>query len=68
MRENNEKWMELCAQAAKEQDSKKLMALIGQITALLDAKQARLMEEDSQSSKSEPSDCRRSDAGPNPSQ
>ena len=39
MRENTEKWMELCAQAATEQDSRKLMALIDQITALLDAKQ-----------------------------
>jgi hypothetical protein len=37
MRENREQWMELCAQAANEQDSRKLMALIQQITALLDA-------------------------------
>ena len=29
MRENTEKWMELCTQAANEQDSQKLMALIG---------------------------------------
>ena len=49
MRENREKWMELCAQAANEQDSQKLMALIKQITALLDAKQERLIEKDSQS-------------------
>jgi hypothetical protein len=42
MRENSEKWMELCAQAATEQDSRKLMALIDQITALLDGKQERL--------------------------
>ena len=48
MRENTEKWMELCAQAANEQDSEKLMALIKQITALLDAKQERLIEKDSQ--------------------
>ena len=48
MRENREKWMELCAQAATEQDSRKLMALIDQITALLDAKQERLIEKDSQ--------------------
>ena len=38
MRENTEKWMELCAQAANEQDSQKLMALIKEITALLEAK------------------------------
>ena len=47
MRENREKWVELCAQAANEQDSQKLMALIKQITALLDAKQKRLIVKDS---------------------
>ena len=41
--------MELCAQAANEQDSEKLMALIKQITALLDkTKQEQLIEKDSQ--------------------
>jgi hypothetical protein len=54
MRENTEKWMELCAQAANEQDSQRLMALIQQITALLDAKQERLIERDSQRLQSEP--------------
>ena len=54
--ENREKWMELCAQAANEQDSQKLMALIKQITALLDAKQERLSEKDSQRLKSERTD------------
>jgi hypothetical protein len=43
--------MELCAQAANEQDSEKLMALIKQIAALLDTKQ-ELIEKDSQRSKS----------------
>jgi hypothetical protein len=62
MRETREKLMELCAQAANEQDLKKLMALIGQITSLLDVKQTRRLEEDSQSLKSEPT---HSDAGPN---
>jgi len=56
MRENREKWTELCAQAANEQDSQKLMALIKQITALLDAKQERLIEDDSQRLKSEGTD------------
>ena len=57
MRENTEKWMELCAQAANEQDSRKLMALIQQITALLDAKkQERLTEKDSQRFRSEQTD------------
>ena len=53
MRENTEKWMELCAQAANEQDSQKLMALIERITALLEAKQERLIENDSQRLKSD---------------
>jgi len=60
MRENSEKWMELCAQAATEQDSRKLMALIDQITALLDAKQQRLSEKDSQRLKPEPTGQRNS--------
>jgi hypothetical protein len=56
MRENREKWMELCAQAANEQDSQKLMALIQQIAALLDAQQERLIERDSQRLKLERTD------------
>ena len=56
MRENREKWIELYGQAATEQDSRKLMALIDQITALLDAKQERLIEKDSQCSFPNPSD------------
>ncbi len=56
MRENKEKWMELCAQASIEPDSQKLMELIRQITALLDAKQERLIEKDSQRLKSERAD------------
>jgi hypothetical protein len=54
--EKTEKWMELCAQAANEQDSQKLMALIKQITTLLDAKQTRLIEKDSQRLKLERTD------------
>jgi hypothetical protein len=42
--------------AANEQDSQKLMALIKQITALLDAKQERLIEKESQGLKSERTD------------
>jgi hypothetical protein len=56
MREHTEKWMELCAQAANEQDSERLMALITQITALLDTKQERLIEKDSQRLTSERTD------------
>lgn len=42
MRENKEKWVELCEQAAKEQDSQRLIVLIKEITALLEAKEQRL--------------------------
>jgi hypothetical protein len=42
MEENREKWMELCAQAAREQDPEKLMELIAQINQLLEAKERRL--------------------------
>jgi len=42
MRENLEKWMELCEQAATEQDPEKLMELISQINRLLEAKERRL--------------------------
>jgi hypothetical protein len=42
MRENREKWMELCGQAADEQDPKKLAVLILQINYILEAKELRL--------------------------
>ena len=42
MQENKEKWMKLCEQAANEQDSEKLMALIVEINVLLEAKEQRL--------------------------
>jgi hypothetical protein len=42
MEENREKWMELCAKAATEQDPDRLMDLISQINQLLEAKQRRL--------------------------
>ena len=40
--ENQEKWMELCALAAKEQDANKLMALTKEIIRLLDEKKQRV--------------------------
>jgi len=40
--ENKERWLELCALAAEEQDSAKLMELVTEISALLDAKEQRL--------------------------
>ena len=39
---NREKWMELCALAAIEQDPQKLIELTHEITRLLDEKEARL--------------------------
>jgi hypothetical protein len=42
MQENKKKWMELCEQAADEQDPKKLAALILEINFMLEAKELRL--------------------------
>jgi len=42
MRENEERWKQLCAQAAQEQDPKKLTELIMEINRLLEAKRNRL--------------------------
>jgi hypothetical protein len=39
---NKKKWMELCEQAADEQDPKKLAALILEINFMLEAKELRL--------------------------
>jgi hypothetical protein len=45
MRENKERWRELCEQAAVEQDPKKLLELTRQINDLLLGKQHRLESE-----------------------
>ena len=37
-----ERWMELCAQAAVEQDPNKLMEIVKEINELLEAKERRL--------------------------
>jgi hypothetical protein len=42
MREHEERWKELCALAAKEQDPRKLRALVREINELLSRKQKRL--------------------------
>jgi hypothetical protein len=39
---DREDWMKLCEQAAIEQDPEKLMKLVAEIDALLEAKQKRL--------------------------
>ena len=44
MKLNREEWMELCEQAAEEQDSAKLMQLISRINQLLEAKERRLKD------------------------
>jgi hypothetical protein len=56
MRESTEKWMELCKEAANEQDSQKLLALIREIAALLETKRERLIERDSQRLKPGPTE------------
>ncbi len=42
MQDKTELWKELCAQAAVEQDPKKLAELVQQINDLLEAKRQRL--------------------------
>jgi hypothetical protein len=42
MRENTERWMELCAQAAIETDPAKLLKLVEEINLLLEQKSNRL--------------------------
>ena len=42
MRENEERWKQLCAQAAQEQDPLKLQDLVQEINRLLEAKRNRL--------------------------
>jgi hypothetical protein len=42
VRENRERWKEMCEQAATEQDPKKLVELVREIDRLLAAKQNRL--------------------------
>jgi hypothetical protein len=37
-----EEWMQMCEQAAIEQDSEKLMALVEEINRMLDEKEQRL--------------------------
>jgi hypothetical protein len=44
MRENREKWMELCIRAADEQDPQKLAVLILEINCMLEAKERRLLK------------------------
>jgi hypothetical protein len=39
---DREEWIELCAQAADEQDPAKLLILVTRINDLLEAKEARL--------------------------
>lgn len=45
MREQTERWMKLCEQAAIEQDPKKLLELVREINDLLAKKQDRLAKE-----------------------
>jgi hypothetical protein len=44
MRENTERWRELCQQAEVEQDPHKLLELVAEINRLLELKEKRLEE------------------------
>ena len=43
--ETRERWEMLCAQAAEEQDSEKLLALVKEINKLLEEKEQRLKQQ-----------------------
>jgi len=42
VQKDREKWMQLCEQAAIEQDPEKLLELVAEINRLLEAKEQRL--------------------------
>jgi len=42
VKENKERWMELCELASKEQDPKKLSELVEEINRILEEKQSRI--------------------------
>jgi hypothetical protein len=44
MQSYEEKWTDLCAQAAVEQDSQKLMRLVAEIVQLIDQRKAKRTE------------------------
>jgi hypothetical protein len=44
VRENTEKWLELCKEASTEQDPERLMKLTAEILRLLEEKDKRLRE------------------------
>ena len=41
--DNKERWQELCEQAAKEEDSAELLAIVREINDLIDAKHNRIV-------------------------
>jgi hypothetical protein len=43
--QDNERWFQLCQQATAEQDPAKLLALVKEINDILEAKEARLLEQ-----------------------
>jgi hypothetical protein len=49
---NKERWQELCEQAAVEQDSRQLLALVQEINRLLDEKRNRLLNKQSRATES----------------
>ncbi len=52
MKEDHEKWMELCDRVSKEQDREKLMALIEEIDRLLEGKKERLARQNPETPRS----------------
>jgi hypothetical protein len=44
--ETKERWRRLCKQAATEQDSRKLLELVNELSVLIEAKQSRLKKKE----------------------
>jgi hypothetical protein len=44
MREKKEQWLQLCEQAAAEQDPERLLKLVDEISRMLDEKNRRLQQ------------------------
>ena len=56
MRENTERWKELCAQAAVEQDPQRLLELTREINDLLLGKRRRLEHQNDETQKQKEND------------
>jgi hypothetical protein len=55
MRDQKERWLQLCEKAAVEQDPEKLLKLVNEIARILGEKQQRVVKQYSQQESAKPS-------------